>query len=102
MYISKSNISSVVQDQNMLKEVLTSKQIEKGSQIRRQEQLLRAILFEAFPHYFNKCSQISVQHCLINFMSDKADNRASEYPWGTFGPPALATSTQWFQNTQVK
>ena len=51
MYISRSRIrteTQAVKDLNIAKETLKSKQIERGSQIRRQGQLLCAIFFEAF------------------------------------------------------
>ena len=40
-----------VRDSNIAKEALKSKQIKMGSQIRRQGQLLSALLSEAFPYF---------------------------------------------------
>ena len=59
MYISRSNLSSVALEQKhrksniqiQPKDHLNPKQIEMGSQIRRQGQLQSALLFEAFPYF---------------------------------------------------
>ena len=41
----------LVEDSNIAKEALKSKQIEMGSQIRQQGPLLSALLFKAFPYF---------------------------------------------------
>ena len=74
-----------MKDLNIAIEALKSKQIEMRRQIRRQEQLLTAILFETFAYYqsfrilanaANVCK--ALVHWLINFKSDKSDRRAGE------------------------
>ena len=59
----------------MAKEALKSKQIEMGSQILQQGQLLSVI--SVFCNL--QMQQISVKHCLINFMSYKTDYWTDEY-----------------------
>ena len=48
---------------------------------------------------FKQIQQISVKHCLINFMRDNSGIKASEYPQG-HDPPS-EESTQWFQKTKI-
>ena len=87
MYMSRSNSSAgalELRNPNLAKEAIISKQIEMKSQNQTAGTTTKCDTFRGLSNIFSalefsQMQQISVKHCLINFMLDKSDNKQLSY-----------------------